>query len=122
MYSVFLKLLQDRGVRTADVSKATGIGPGVFSDWKSGRYTPKADKMQKIADYFGVSVGYLMTGEEGDEKQIYYFTEETAKMAQKLFENQGMRILFDAAQNSRPEDLKMAADLLERLKGTNTDA
>jgi hypothetical protein len=43
-------------------------------------------------------------------------------MAQKLFENQGMRILFDAAQNSRPEDLKMAADLLERLKGTNTDA
>ncbi|HAB94850.1 MAG TPA: XRE family transcriptional regulator, partial [Lachnospiraceae bacterium] len=32
-----------------------------------------------------------------------------------------MRVLFDAAQDSRPEDLQMAADLLRRLKKTNPD-
>lgn len=35
-----------------------------LSDWKNGKSTPKQDKLMKIADYFGVTVEYLMTGEE----------------------------------------------------------
>ena len=64
MYDVFLKLLEQRGVRVSDVAKATGIRPSSFSDWKNGKYTPKADKLQLIADYFGVSVNYLIKGKE----------------------------------------------------------
>ena len=64
MYAIFEQLLKERGIRAADVSKATGISSGVFTDWKKGRYTPKIDKMQKIADYFGVSVDYLQGVEE----------------------------------------------------------
>ena len=37
-----------------------------LSDWKNGKSTPKQDKLMKIADYFGVSLDYLMTGEERD--------------------------------------------------------
>lgn len=51
----------------------------------------------------------------------YYIDPETAKFAQSLFEQPGMRILFDAAQDSKPEDMEMAAKLLERLKATNPD-
>ncbi|MPN11830.1 hypothetical protein SDC9_159138 [bioreactor metagenome] len=36
----------------------------MLSEWKKGSYTPKQDKLQKIADYFGVTVDYLMTGKE----------------------------------------------------------
>lgn len=63
MYDIFLKLLEERGVKAADVAKATGIPQSTFSDWKSGRSAPKADKLQKIADYFNVSPRYLLTGE-----------------------------------------------------------
>ena len=59
MYERFLELLKEKNVKTSDVSKATGIGPGVFSDWKSGRYKPKHDKMMLIAAYFEVAVEYL---------------------------------------------------------------
>ena len=38
-----------------------------------------------------------------------------------IFDDSDLHALFDAAQNSKPEDLKMAADLLRRLKGTNID-
>ena len=31
-----------------------------LSEWKKGTYTPKQDKLQKIADYFGVTLDYLM--------------------------------------------------------------
>lgn len=36
----------------------------MFTSWKKGTYKPKLDKLQKIADYFGVSVEYLLTGHE----------------------------------------------------------
>ena len=37
-------------------------------------------------------------------------------MAQELYDNPGMRILFDAAKNVSAEDLKVAADLIARMK------
>lgn len=117
-YKTFEALCEERNVRPGTVSRATGISTATLTNWKQGKYTPKLDKLQKIADYFGVTVDYLMTG----EREEYYLNKETAEIAQKIFQNRGMRTLFDAAQNSRPEDLKMAADLLERLKGTNPDA
>ena len=51
----------------------------------------------------------------------YYEDKQTATLAQKLFESKEMKLLFDAAKDSKPEDLQMAADLLRRLKGTNPD-
>lgn len=51
----------------------------------------------------------------------YYLKPETAAIAQKIFDDKNLRALFDAARGSRPEDLKMAEDLLNRLKGTNKD-
>lgn len=67
MYDVFVKLLQKNGVKAYAVAKATGIAYTSFADWKSGRSTPKQDKLQKIADYFGVSLEYLMTGKSPDD-------------------------------------------------------
>ena len=63
MYKIFEELCKENGVTPYRVCKETGITTATISNWKAGRYTPKADKMQKIADYFGVSLEYLMTGE-----------------------------------------------------------
>ncbi|HIW82666.1 MAG TPA: helix-turn-helix domain-containing protein [Candidatus Acetatifactor stercoripullorum] len=63
MYEIFLKLLEQKGVTAYKVGKTTGIASSTFSDWKSGRSVPKQEKLQKIADYFGVTVEYLMTGQ-----------------------------------------------------------
>ena len=67
MYDIFEKLCAENGVTPYRVCKETGLTTSTISNWKAGRYTPKADKLQKIADFFGVSVEYLMTGE--NEKQ-----------------------------------------------------
>lgn len=48
------------GVKSADVARATGISNMTFSDWKKGKSTPKMDKIQKIAKYFGVTTDYMM--------------------------------------------------------------
>lgn len=65
MYEIFEKLLNEHGVRTSDVVKATGLSSTFFSEWKKGKSkSPKPENLQKIADYFGVTVDYLVTGKE----------------------------------------------------------
>ena len=64
MYKNFEYLCKKNNVSVYKISKDTGIARATFSDWKSGRYTPKQDKLQKIADYFHVTMEYLMTGED----------------------------------------------------------
>lgn len=56
MYEIFQRLLDEKGITPYRVSKDTGIASSTLTDWKLGRSKPKADKMQKIADYFGVDV------------------------------------------------------------------
>lgn len=73
MYEIYCKLRDSKGVKDSDVVKATGITKSTFSDWKSGRSKPKNDKLQKIADYFGVTIDYLMTGIE-DKKEAPVLT------------------------------------------------
>lgn len=60
MYSKYAKLRNRKKVKDVDVAKATGISPSTLCDWKKGRYSPKVDKLQKIATYFGVKIEDLL--------------------------------------------------------------
>lgn len=118
-YELFEKLCRDNGVKPSHVAKETGIATATLTDWKKGRYFPKQDKIKKIAEYFCVDWEDFYAEEAVEPR--YYIDNDTAEKAQELFQNKDMRILFDAARDSRPEDLQMAADLLRRLKETNRD-
>lgn len=67
MYEIFEKLCNEKGVTPYRVCKETGITTATISNWKAGRYTPKQDKMQKIAEFLGVTIEYLMTGKKKGE-------------------------------------------------------
>ena len=113
MYAVFQALLDKYHVKVSDVAKATGINPSKFSDWKHGRSSPKADKLKLIADYFGVTTDYLMTGEENEE--VYYLNDDARDLAQFLFENPDYKILFDASRKVKREDLLLVKELIDRF-------
>lgn len=115
MYEIFSKLLQAHGITPYKVSKETGVSQSTLSDWKRGISTPKQDKLQKIADYLGVSLDYLMTGEE-KENDRYYLNDETAKVAQEIFENKELRALFDVQRDMEPDDLVALHNMALALK------
>ncbi len=60
MYGKYVELRDARGISDYRVSEDTGITKSTFSDWKSGRSKPKADKLLILAKYFGVSVEELL--------------------------------------------------------------
>lgn len=115
MYSIFMQLLQAKGESAYSVAKATGVSQSSLSAWKRGISTPNSNTMQKIADYLGVTVDYLMTGEE-KEGEKYYLNEETARIAQKVFDSPELRSLFDVASDIPPDQLQAHIDFIKKLK------
>ena len=107
------------------VAKETGIGTATMSNWKNGKYVPKSDKIQKIATLLNTTEKFIMDGENEENSNGYYLNNETAQMAQEIFENKELRILFNAARDAKPEDLKTTCDMLLALKrkerGENVD-
>ena len=131
MYSIFEQLLQKHGVSTYRVSKDTGIAQSVFSSWKNGISTPKQDKMKKIADYFGVTVDYLMTGkdEKPPEPQLTPrdkrdIAKDLESIMEKLNNQEDGPASFDG-QDIPEDDRELFATQLEamlvRLKKINKD-
>lgn len=113
MYEIYCELRDKKGVRDADVAKATGITKSTFSDWKNGRSKPKGDKLKKIADYFGVSVQYLETRENSER---YYYDVETREIAQEIFENKELRMLFDVSRKASPDHLIAYYNLIKAMQ------
>lgn len=116
MYSIFEELLQKHGVSTYKVSMETGIAQSIFSSWKRGISKPKQDKMQKIADYFNVSVEYLLTGKEKEGGETYYLNDETKEIAQEIFEKKELRMLFDVTRKSTPQRLMAYYNMIKELE------
>lgn len=98
------------------VAKETGIGTATMSNWKNGRYVPKSDKIQKIATLLNTTEKFIMNGEEEEPSNGYYINNETAQVAQEIFENKELRALFDVQRNMNAEDLKALHQMALALK------
>ena len=122
-YEHFEKLCKMRGITPYQVSKNTGIATSTLSEWKQGKYEPKMEKLQKIADFFNVSVEFLTTGKvfsdsvyrELEYPEYYYADKDSRDIANFLFENPEYKTLFSAVRDIPPEDLKLVQDMIARL-------
>ena len=54
------QLMEQRHVSAYRVSQETGISQARISGWKTGKSNPKQDALEQLADYFVVSVDYLL--------------------------------------------------------------
>ena len=114
VYERIESLRKERKISQGNLEKELGFSNGSISKWKTSM--PKPERLQKIADYFGVTVDYLMTGNESDGKERYYTNDKTASIAQEIFNNKELRLLFDAAKDAQPDDLQTVHHMLLALK------
>ena len=69
MYERYVELLNEKGVKNIDVSRATGIPASAFSDWKKGKSSPKREKLDKLAEFFGVTADWIAGASEFKTKK-----------------------------------------------------
>lgn len=59
-FEILENLMKEKAVNASTLSKTTGISTGNLSDWKSGRSRPTLDALCVLADYFNVTVDFLV--------------------------------------------------------------
>lgn len=80
---------------------------------------PRIDKIEIMARYFGITKADLVEGHSTttpEPSPSYYVDPETAELADRLKNQPGMRMLFDAAKDASPEDLEMVAAMIRKFK------
>ena len=112
-------ICKERKIPISRLEKECGFANGYIGQLKKGSIP--SDRLIKVSDFLGLSLSMLVGDNLKSSDNTYYVNEETAKTAQEIFENKDLRILFDAAKDARPEDLKMAAEMLRRFKESNPD-
>lgn len=129
MYEIFAKLLEEKGLKAADVTRATGIKSPVFSEWKKGKSKPNTEKMIKIAKFLDVSVEYLVNGTENigsdnstltkkDEKDI----EEILANTEELLRQDGLMFDGNPASPEAVESILSAMQIgMEMAKKKNKE-
>ncbi|WP_027405499.1 helix-turn-helix domain-containing protein [Anaerovibrio sp. RM50] len=103
------------------VGNIIGVSKQTLYKYENGIVTNiPSDKIEALAKVYGVTPEYIMgwaTPSSEPDRPSYYADPETAEVAERLRTQPGMRMLFDASKDAKPEDLQYAADLLKRLKG-----
>lgn len=109
-------ICKERKIPVSRLEKDLNFGNAYIAGLKKG--TVPDDRLGLISKYLNVSVEYLMTGEETEKEGVetYYLNDETAEIAQEIFENKELRLLFDAAKDAQPEDLQTVHQMLLALK------
>lgn len=76
-------LRKERKISQGKLEKELGFSNGSISKWKTS--TPNPDRLQKLATYFGVSIEYLMTGENSsDKKDVQLNVRDERDIAKRL--------------------------------------
>ena len=98
----------------SDICKLLGFPAATFSDWINAKSYPRIDKIELMANYFGISKSDLVELKTDDDK--YYESDETREIAQEIFEKPELRSLFDVAKDIPPERLKAHIEFMKSLK------
>ena len=107
-------LCDSKGISMNKLEEILGFGKGYIS--KLGTTTPNTTKIKLIADYFGVSVDYIITGEDSNPDTPYYINDDAREMAQFMFENPEYKVLFDASRKVSKDDINVVKSLLDKFR------
>lgn len=76
-YDTYCKIRDLKGMNDSQVAKLAGIGRSTFTDWKSGRSTPKMPKIIKIAQVLNVNPETLEPATHSYNATAFYKATET---------------------------------------------
>lgn len=122
-YERIQELSKERGLSVRELGRKLDIGETTIYKWKT--QTPKLDVLEKVADYFDVSVDYLvgrtdkklpfdrwerMYGDSVREEQSRYNVNKTSDLAENdvVFTFEGKKI--------PKEDLALIREIIKRTR------
>ena len=129
LYRKIEDLCKKRGVNVTQMCKESGASRASITDLKMGRKQARSSMtLSKIANYFNVSVDYLIGTEQKEktpskigEGKHHIPDEETLKLLELLESRDDIRYLAAASQRATPEHVRATAKMFDELYGRDKD-
>ena len=119
-YDIYCSLCEQAGLSPSGAAAKIGFNRASITMWKNSGNPPKPDLLNKIADYFGVSVDYLLGNEQ--KKELPDDTDsEMAELLEDFKTNPELRTLFSLGKNASPEDLRTMINVIKAIRGGDED-
>ena len=115
------ELREKKNCTQTELGKKVGVGKTTISNYETDYSTPDIETIGLIADFFNVSTDFLLGRTENPDEEIsdthYYINDDAREMAQEIFDNPDLKVLFDASRNLEVEDIKFVTDFVKKIKG-----
>lgn len=117
-YDTFLYLCNQNKIAPSAAVVDMGFQKSVATRWKNGT-VPRDANLLKVADYFGVTVDYLLNGETKKSPDEMSEDDEINEMLEELKNNPGKRLLFSKTKKATKEDIEKIIAMVDILTGGN---
>ena len=107
--------LRKSGDRQLDIANVAKVSQGTVSDWLKQRSYPRMDKIQLLAEHWGIEMADLVEEHTLDNK--YYRQKETKKMAEELERNTETLIMLQKYKKLSSKNQEIINALIESLSG-----
>ena len=111
---VFARRLNDlvfkRGIQKKDCAAAIGVTKSAFSQFTTKKAVPSFDTLIFLADYFGVSIDYLVG--RSDDPRVSPASKEEVLLLQLPDE---LLPAYQAAKEKNPENLPQIIETFEKI-------
>ena len=101
-----LSLIKEKGITRKKLAEDLSFGVNQIKYWETHGNVPSGDIVQKIADYFNVTVDYLLTGEQKESPSVTPTDER-------------VRIAMEHINGLSSEELDALIPLLEQMRKAN---
>lgn len=103
------------GVLQRDVAKVAKVSEGTICDWLKSRSYPRMDKIQLLAEYWGIQMSDLVEERSVDNK--YYLQKEAKMIAEDLAKNPNVLVMFQKFQKLSDQNKALVMAMINSLNG-----
>lgn len=108
------ELRSSKGLNQNGVGKLVGREQSAISKWERGECEPDHKSLEILADYYGVSIDYIL-GRSDEPNPGPAVAQESAR---EVLAGEGVRILLDADANLTEDQLKEIVEFIKFKRRT----
>lgn len=109
--------MERSGKMQKDLAEVAGVSAPTFNEWLKAKKYPRIDKIEKLADYFGILKSDLI-----EEKTIENNPVEMAERHFEMIMDEDLNEIFDYLKKMDASKRKIAKSLIRSLAETETEA
>lgn len=101
-----------------DLADLTGMSKSTLQRYETGSIKNiPLDKLKDLAKALKVTPEWIMGWESSKSDNKYYLNDDVAAIAQEIYEDKDLKMLFDASRKVSKDDMQLVIDMVKRLKG-----